>query len=94
MNIALKLTLTQEAWIEAAVARGDFASPEEALASIIDTGICALETEPDDDMNDDEVAFVRAKIAEAEDDVANGRTKSWDEVSAKISAMIAAHRPK
>jgi hypothetical protein len=39
MKTALKLTPAQEAWIEAADTRGDFATPEVALASIIDTGI-------------------------------------------------------
>ncbi|HAH09945.1 MAG TPA: hypothetical protein DCL54_17090 [Alphaproteobacteria bacterium] len=88
MNIALKLTAAQEAWIEAAAARGAFATPEEALTSIIDHGIVALDTEPDDDKDEAELAFVRARLAEAEDDIAHGRILSREDSEARIAALI------
>lgn len=88
MNIALKLTLAQEAWIEAAVARGDFASPEEALASIIDFGISALETEPEDDMDEEELANVREKLAEAERSIANGESLTLEEHRRRMARVL------
>lgn len=85
-NIALKLTPAQEAWIETAVARGDFAPPpDEALSSIIDTGIVAFETLPDNDLYDDELAYVRAKLAEAEESVTKSKTLTLEELRQRMA---------
>ena len=86
MKIALKLTPTQEAWIETAVARGDFAPPDEALSSIIDNGIVAFETLPDNDLDDDELAYVRAKLAEADESLAKCKTLTLEEHRQRMAA--------
>lgn len=90
MNIALKLTPAQQAWIEAAVARGDFATPEEALTSIVDCGIHGLEVAPADSMTDEEVVEVRSLLADAEISIANGQALTIDEHRRRMAATLAA----
>jgi antitoxin ParD1/3/4 len=83
MSITLTLTPGQEAWLQAHVAAGDFASVEEAARCLIDERIAEYELERDD------LEWVRPLIEEARASVARGDFLTLDEHRARNAARRA-----
>jgi Arc/MetJ-type ribon-helix-helix transcriptional regulator len=78
MNI--KLSPEQARWLEARVADGHFASPEEAVRQMIAE---RMASEPDD------FAWVKPHVDEARTGVTRGEDASLDEALAHIDAHVA-----
>jgi antitoxin ParD1/3/4 len=74
----ITLTPEQEAWIQAHVAAGDFASIEEAARQLIDDRIAELAAVDDDDM-----AWAKPLVDEARADIARGDVITIDEHRAR-----------
>ncbi len=83
----ITLTPEQEAWIQAHVATGDFASIEEAARQLIDDRIAELTVESDDDM-----AWAKPLVDEARAAIAHGDVITLEEHRARNSARLAALR--
>ena len=83
----ITLTPEQEAWLQAHVATGDFASIEEAARQLIDERITELATEDDDDM-----AWAKPLIDEARAAIARGEVMTLEEHRARNAARFAALR--
>jgi antitoxin ParD1/3/4 len=83
----ITLTPEQEAWIQAHVAAGDFASIEEAARQLIDDRIAELAAVDDDDM-----AWAKPLVDEARADIARGDVITIDEHRARNVARRAALR--
>jgi antitoxin ParD1/3/4 len=82
MQIAL--TPEQEAWLQAHVASGGFASIEEAARQLIDDRIAELAAEEDDDL-----AWAKPVVDEARAAIARGEFVSLEEHKAHIAALLA-----
>jgi antitoxin ParD1/3/4 len=82
----ITLTPEQEAWIEANVASGDFASIEEAARQLIDDRIAELSVNDDDDME-----WAKPLVEEARADMARGDVITLEEHRAR-NAMRRAMR--
>jgi antitoxin ParD1/3/4 len=83
----ITLTPEQEAWIQAHVAAGDFASIEEAARQLIDDRIAELAAVDDDDM-----AWAKPLVDEARADIARGDVITIDEHRARNVARRAVLR--
>jgi antitoxin ParD1/3/4 len=77
------LTPEQEAWIEARVASGDFASVDEAARQLIDERIAELV------LQDDDMAWAKPLVDEARAAVARGEVVSFEEHKAHNAALLA-----
>jgi antitoxin ParD1/3/4 len=85
--MAITLTPEQEAWFNAHVARGDFASVEEAALQLIDERIAERAAEENDDL-----AWAKPFVEEARAAVARGEFVSHDEHKAHNAALLASLR--
>ena len=83
----ITLTPEQEAWLQAHVATGDFASIEEAARQLIDERIIELAAEDDDDM-----AWAKPLIDEARAAIARGEVMTLEEHRARNAVRFAALR--
>jgi antitoxin ParD1/3/4 len=70
----ITLTPEQEAWIQAHVATGDFASIEEAARQLIDDRIAELAVDDDDDME-----WAKPLLEEARASIAKGDVLTLEE---------------
>lgn len=70
----ITLTPDQEAWIQAHVATGDFASIEEAARQLIDDRIAELALDDDDDME-----WAKPLVEEARASIARGDVLTLEE---------------
>jgi len=83
--MVISLTPEQQAWLDAHVARGDFASVEEAARQLIDERIAERAAEEKDDL-----AWAMPHVDEALADVGRGDIFSRDEHRARNAARLAA----
>jgi antitoxin ParD1/3/4 len=83
--MTIRLTPEQEAWFEAHVARGDFASIEEAARQLIDERIAERACEDGDDLE-----WAKPYVDEALADVARGDVLTMEEHEARTQARLAA----
>ncbi len=81
--MTITLTADQEARLSALVASGDFASIEEAARALLDERLAEREIE------DDDFAWAKPFIDEAEADIARGAVISREEHDASIKALLA-----
>jgi antitoxin ParD1/3/4 len=86
MPITLTLTPEQEAWLQAHVATGDFASVEEAARQLIAERIAERALE------DDDLEWARPLLEEARADVERGNVITLEEHKARNAARLAALR--
>lgn len=77
----ITLSIEQETWLKARVARGEFASVEDAVRQFID-GLMA-----DDG---DDLAWAKPYVDEAREDVARGEYVTLEEHKAHNAALLAA----
>ena len=80
----ITLTPEQEAWIQAHVATGDFASIEEAARQLIDDRIAELAADDDDDME-----WAKPLLEEARASIARGDVLTLEEHRARNAARRA-----
>jgi antitoxin ParD1/3/4 len=85
MGMTISLTPEQQAWISAHVARGDFASVEDAARQLLDERIAERAIEEQDDL-----AWAKPHVDEALADVVRGYVISRDEHRARNAARLAA----
>ena len=85
--MTIALTLEQEAWLKAHVARGDFSSIEEAARQLIDETIAARVTGESDDL-----AWAKPSVDEALADVERGDVVTLEEHEARTKALLAAFK--
>jgi antitoxin ParD1/3/4 len=85
MTICLSLTPEQQAWLDAHVARGDFASVEEAARQLIEERIAEREVEEHDDL-----AWAKPYVDEALAEVARGDVLTLEEHRARNAVRLAA----
>lgn len=83
--MVISLTPEQQAWLDAHVARGDFASVEDAARQLIDERIAERAAEEKDDL-----AWAMPYVDEALADVGRGDVVSRDEHRARNAARLAA----
>jgi antitoxin ParD1/3/4 len=83
--MVISLTPEQHVWLDAHVARGDFASVEEAARQLIDERIGERAAEESDDL-----AWAMPDVDAALADVARGEILSRDEHRARNAARLAA----
>jgi antitoxin ParD1/3/4 len=84
--MTITLTADQEASLSALVAAGDFASIEEAARALLDERLAERQFDEDD------CAWAKPLIDEAEADVARGAVISREEHDASIKALLASMR--
>ncbi len=77
----MKLTTEQEAWLTAHIESGEFSSPEDAFAQLIEA---RMADEADD------MAWARPYVEEAEAEFARGEFLTLEEHKARIAAQFAA----
>jgi len=82
----ITLTPDQEAWLQARVATGDFASVEEAARQLIDERILEREIE------DDDLAWTKPLVDEGLAALERGEFISLEEHKARNAARLAAVR--
>jgi antitoxin ParD1/3/4 len=82
----ISLTADQQAWLEARVERGEFASVDEAARQLIDERIAEREVEGDD------LDWARPYVEEARVAVANGEVIDREEYRARNAARLAAFK--
>ena len=80
--MTITLTADQEASLSALVAAGNFASIEEAARALLDERLAQREIE------DDDFAWAKPFIDEAEADIARGAVISREEHDASIKALL------
>jgi antitoxin ParD1/3/4 len=85
--MAITLRPEQEAWIQAHIASGDFASLEEAVRQLIDDRIAEIALDKADDM-----AWAKPLVDEAREAVARGDVITLEEHKARTAARLAALR--
>ncbi|HET7883200.1 MAG TPA: hypothetical protein VFL55_20105 [Acetobacteraceae bacterium] len=83
--MTISLTPAQQAWINAHVARGDFASAEEAARQLIDERIAERMLEEQGDL-----AWAKPYVDEALAEVSRGDVISREEHRARNAARLAA----
>ncbi len=81
--MTITLTPEQQDWIDAHVARGDYASAEEATRVLLDDAI-ARRTLADDDLG-----WAKPLVDEALAEVERGETISWEDSCAELAAIVA-----
>ena len=84
--MTISLTPEQQAWISAHVARGEFASVEEAALQLIDERIAELAVLEDD------LVWARPVVDEALAEVARGEFLTLEEHWARMDALVASMR--
>jgi antitoxin ParD1/3/4 len=84
MNISL--TSDQEAWIDARVASGVFASAEDAVRQLLDDRVAELSIEEDD------LAWAKPLVDEALAQVDRGEFLTREEHSARTAALLASFK--
>ena len=84
--MTITLTADQEASLSALVAAGDFSSVEEAARALLDERLAERE------IADDDFAWAKPFIDEAEADIARGAVISREEYDASIDALLASKR--
>jgi len=82
--MTITLTPEQEAWIQAHVASGDFASVEEAARQLIDERIAGRAAEETDDLS-----WAKPYVDEARAAVARGEFVSLEEHKAHNAVLLA-----
>ncbi len=87
MMIKLNITPDQHAWLADAVARGEFATEEEAAQAAFDLGVLQCQLE-DGEETDEDIAHLRGLLDEARAQVARGEVVSLEEHNAKIDAFL------
>ncbi len=80
----ITLTPEQEAWIQAHIATGDFASIEEAAHQLIDDRIAEIAAGDDDDLE-----WARSLVEEARASIARGDVLTLEEHRARNAARRA-----
>ncbi len=81
--MTISLIAEQQAWIAAHVARGEFASVEEAVTRLIDERIAERNIE------DDDLAWAKPLVDEALAGVERGEILSFEEHEARMEAVLA-----
>lgn len=76
----MTFTPEQQAWLDAHVASGEFASADEAIACLIDNAIAA---------EDDDLAWAKPLVDEAREAVARGEFITLEEHKARNAARLA-----
>lgn len=79
----MTFTPEQQAWLDARVASGEFASPEEAIAHLIDIAIAE---------DEDDLAWAKPLVDEALASVERGDVITLEEHRARNAARLAALR--
>ncbi len=82
--MSITLTPEQEAWIQAHIATGDFASIEEAAHQLIDDRIAEIAAGDDDDLE-----WARSLVEEARASIARGDVLTLEEHRARNAARRA-----
>ena len=82
--MVISLTPDQHFRLNAYVARGDFASVEEAARRLLDERIAERAIEESDDL-----AWAKPYVDQALDDVANGRVMTREGHDARMDALLA-----
>ena len=82
--MTITLTPEQEAWIDAHVSSGDFASVEDAVRQLVDERIVEL------DLADDDLGWAKLHVDEAREAVARGDFITLDEHRARNAERLAA----
>ncbi len=82
--MGIDLTAEQRTWINAHVARGDFASVEDAIRQLIDERIAERAAEGQDDL-----AWAKSFVDEALAEIAGGDIISRQEHQARTSMRLA-----
>ena len=77
----MKLTTEQEAWLTAHIESGEFSSPEDALAQLIEARIA--------EESDDDMAWAKPYFDEGMADIARGDVMTIDEHLARTEALFA-----
>ena len=85
--MTISLTPEQQAWLTARVARGDFASIEEAARQLIDERIAERAAEESDDL-----AWAKPHVDQALAEVKRGEFLTLDEHRARNAARLAAFK--
>ncbi|WP_442755159.1 ribbon-helix-helix domain-containing protein [Methylocystis sp. JAN1] len=85
--MSITLTPDQEAWLEAHVAAGEFASVEEAARQLLDERIAELATGFEDDM-----AWAKPLVDEALAAIAKGEVLTLEEHRARNAKRLVALR--
>jgi antitoxin ParD1/3/4 len=83
--MTISLTPKQQAWIDARVARGEFASIEEAARQLIDERILELDVDENDDM-----IWAKPLADEALAEVERGEYITLEEYRARNAARLTA----
>jgi antitoxin ParD1/3/4 len=83
----ISLTSEQQAWLDAQVARGDFASVEEAARQLLDERIAERAAEESDDL-----AWAKPGVDDALADAARGNVLSREEHRTRNASRLAAFK--
>ena len=83
--MTITLTQDQQAWIAAHVARGDFASVEDAVRQLLDERIAEYALEEEDDL-----VWAKPLVDQALADIEHGDVMSLEEHRARNAARLAA----
>ena len=81
--MTISLTPEQQEWLTAHVARGDFASVEEAVRQLLDERMVERTIE------DDDLAWVKPHVDEALAEVARGAFLTFEEHETRMDALLA-----
>jgi Arc/MetJ-type ribon-helix-helix transcriptional regulator len=92
MPITLELTHAQQAWIAAAIARGEFKSEAEAARELVDFGINGLEAHTLDEDDPAEIARIKTLLDDAEAQYERGEFITAEESKARMAAQLASFR--
>jgi antitoxin ParD1/3/4 len=82
--MSISLTSDQQAWLSAQVARGEFASVEDAVRQLLDERIAERAAEENDDL-----AWAKPYVDEALADVVRGTVLTLEEHEARMDALSA-----
>ena len=81
--MTITLTPEQQAWIDAHVARGEYASAEHAARSLIDAAILDVKS-----LDEDDLAWAKPFVDEALAEVERGDVMSFDEYQTDMRAFL------
>jgi antitoxin ParD1/3/4 len=84
--MTITLTPEEHAWIDAHIARGDFASAEDAARQLIDDGIAERIVEEDID----DLVWAKPYLDAALNDIAHGRVMTIQEHEVRMDAVVSA----
>ncbi len=91
MMIKLNITPDQHAWIADAIARGEFATEEEAAQAAFDLGVLQCQLE-DGEETEEDIAHLRGLLDEARAQVARGEVFTAEDVKASMAELLARHK--